>query len=198
MKRLQIRFPVRAHAWLGGVIPGWGVCRRRPTEVSFSPPPTPRINKLVLRWGLKEEKQRWRSHWAGKFAKGVSAPTVTACLPGKLRCSVVGLSHTRLGNAIPSRACGACSSPRAQHKSPLPRPLWALSFRGLESHFKDRPAGNLLTLKPQPAVGLEITLWREKAPHWNNAAGFQPSAFYKRIFLRTTRRLHPQVILHIR
>ena len=33
---LQVQFPVRAHAWVVGSIPGWGEYRRQPFDLSLS------------------------------------------------------------------------------------------------------------------------------------------------------------------
>ena len=35
-KRLPVQFPVRAHAWVVGSVPGWGTCQRQQIDVSLS------------------------------------------------------------------------------------------------------------------------------------------------------------------
>ena len=48
-KRLQVQFPVRAHARLVGSSTGWGTCGRQLTDVSLSLPSSlSKINKHVL------------------------------------------------------------------------------------------------------------------------------------------------------
>ena len=34
-RRLTVQFLVRAHAWVVGLFPSWGVCKRQPIDVSF-------------------------------------------------------------------------------------------------------------------------------------------------------------------
>ncbi|KAF6109825.1 hypothetical protein HJG60_011016 [Phyllostomus discolor] len=35
-KRSLVRFLIRAHAWVAGLVPGWGVCKRQLIDVSLS------------------------------------------------------------------------------------------------------------------------------------------------------------------
>ena len=59
-KMLQVLFPVRAHAWVVGSIPGQGAYRRQPIDVSLShrcfcipPSLSLKINTHICEWGLK-------------------------------------------------------------------------------------------------------------------------------------------------
>ena len=35
-ERLPVQFPVRAHAWVAGLVSGWGTCERQPVDVSLT------------------------------------------------------------------------------------------------------------------------------------------------------------------
>ena len=86
-----VHFPVRAHAWTMGPIPGWGICGRHPIDVShvevslslslslslclcFPSPffPFSKINEYVLGWGLTF----WYFAHCGFFALKYMASTI--------------------------------------------------------------------------------------------------------------------------
>lgn len=72
---------------------------------------------------------------------------------------------------------------RAQNKLPPHQAtVSSLTLKALKSHLKGRPAGNLLTLKQQPAVGLGVRSGERKLPTETTQLDSRPLLFRKEPF----------------